>query len=233
MLSVYRCRVQGITFYAALVVPLAMLIVFNLTVFFAVTYKLSKNPILSISSQNKRFRLRTFVGLTMLLGLTWTIGLILIGSSHIILQWAFTLLVTTQGFFIFLLQVATHKLVRRRLSTFRSTMKLRFVAEKTNLSLSRADTWKVFHTYTSTKTAHLHRVYDYAIPLAPSNVPASPVVPKTVDHTLLYEVSDRAPPLPPRLNDSQVTTCTGQQTISIPLQQIITEEGMILMESAC
>lgn len=129
-----RCRVRGLVFYLSLIMPMAALFVFNLAIFLTIVYNVSFRPILAASAQRRKTRLRTYMGLTTLLGLTWSFGLMLTGSSSLILQWIFTLLVSTQGFFLFLLQVATHRLIRKRVSLARLSIRTYFSSEKSELS---------------------------------------------------------------------------------------------------
>ncbi|XP_065180637.1 uncharacterized protein LOC135811337 [Sycon ciliatum] len=114
-----RCRLHGYAFYFAMVAPLCLLLLCNFVVFALLAWSMATvKTVASQSTKKKRkTRLRSYVGLTTLLGLTWASGLLLLASSHPAIQWIFVILVSTQGFFIFVLQIATHRLVTRHLSS--------------------------------------------------------------------------------------------------------------------
>ena len=134
-----RCRLQGYAFYFALVAPLSLLLLCNLVVFGTLAWSMSTVKTVATRSvkNSRKMRLRSYVGLTTLLGLTWTSGLLLLVTSHVAVQWIFTLLVSTQGFFIFILQIATHRLVKRHISS-RSTKR------KIGPQSSTPSTWSLF-----------------------------------------------------------------------------------------
>lgn len=64
-------------------------------------------------SQKKKALLRSMT-FASLLGLTWVIGLFMIDSSTLFLQYVFTILVTLQGFSIFILQCVANRSIRQR-----------------------------------------------------------------------------------------------------------------------
>lgn len=102
-----------------MIAPLCLLLLCNFVVFATLARSMSTVKVVASQAIKKRrtSRFRSYIGLTTLLGLTWASGLLLLVTSHVAVQWIFTILVSTQGFFIFVLQIATHRLVKKHLSS--------------------------------------------------------------------------------------------------------------------
>ena len=107
------CRLKDpIPRYTAIIAPMVITLVYNAAVFIAVWRVLYKQT-------NVEEKLRTIkptsrprphlwktVGLTAMLGLSWAVGLALLENGSTVIQTMFAILVVTQGFAIFLFQVA-------------------------------------------------------------------------------------------------------------------------------
>ncbi|XP_065198236.1 adhesion G protein-coupled receptor E5-like [Sycon ciliatum] len=101
-------------FYGGLVAPMGLSILYNLAVLIAVVNALRK--------QRKRFSggshggakerkpmLVVIVSLSVLQGVTWVFGFLVLAHDHLVLQYVFTVLNSLQGFFIFIHTVRGHE----------------------------------------------------------------------------------------------------------------------------
>ena len=110
------CRIEyGISFYLSLMAPLVVMLICNAIIFSLVVRQLSQRTIATTNKSHAKARnrrLKASISLATILGLNWGVGLLLLENTNTALQWIFTLLVSTQGFTIFVAQVLTHRLVK-------------------------------------------------------------------------------------------------------------------------
>ena len=122
-----RCRIHGLAFEVTLFSPIVTILTLNVIVFcFAVrdlnqSRKMSKTAIKGPGlkqSQASAMKKALLESLTMasLLGLTWITGLFMFDNASVPVQYLFTVAVSLQGLFIFLLQCVARPEVRRQWS---------------------------------------------------------------------------------------------------------------------
>eukprot|EP00117_Sycon_ciliatum_P019535 scpid104370/ scgid2208/ G-protein coupled receptor 64; Mouse epididymis-specific protein 6 len=97
-----------LAFYGAVIFPIAVSLLYNIVVLMLVVKSLRKG-VESVGQVVQRrkttsaaFLLRTIVYLSMLLGMTWTAGILVVVYDHVVTQYIFTVLNTAQGVMIFL-----------------------------------------------------------------------------------------------------------------------------------
>ena len=100
-----RCWIRPSTaFYAGLVTPIALCILYNIALFVAVLYALVKRKKKTSAikkSQKGKSLLAIVASLSIMLGLTWLFGFIVVINSHIAIQYTFRILNSLQGFAVF------------------------------------------------------------------------------------------------------------------------------------
>ncbi|XP_022042737.2 adhesion G-protein coupled receptor G2-like [Acanthochromis polyacanthus] len=111
------CWVQADVFYYVTVVAFFLLIVLcNLFMFIVVLIQIRRmraNKPLA-NSRNALQNLRAVAGLSVLLGLTWSMGLFSFGTGKVVLMYLFTIFNTFHGFFIFLFHCLIKENVRKQ-----------------------------------------------------------------------------------------------------------------------
>lgn len=118
LLLIYSCWISNFNvFYGAFIAPMALSLVYNISILVIIINSLRKRKKQAISSKKKDssgalYLLRVVVCLSMLLGLTWVFGILVVLNDHIALQYIFAILNTFQGFLIFILHMARAKDVR-------------------------------------------------------------------------------------------------------------------------
>ena len=112
-----RCWFSNLTyFYTSLIAPLCIMLLFNLVTVFIVTRSLHSK--LSVSPDYSNVKLvRIIASLSLLVGATWSIGALLSFVDSIILQYAFAILNSLQGFLIFFVNILTSTEIRGRIQT--------------------------------------------------------------------------------------------------------------------
>ncbi|KAJ8301740.1 hypothetical protein KUTeg_020727 [Tegillarca granosa] len=111
------CWMKVEAFYWAFALPVGLICLCNLTVFIVTIVSICRRPSGLRSNQSKQklviANLQAAITSFILLGLTWILGyLSLLPHARIVFQYAFTILNSLQGFFIFILFVARKKRVR-------------------------------------------------------------------------------------------------------------------------
>lgn len=94
------CWLQNdIVFYVTVVVFILLILLFNISVFIVVLIQIrqmkANKP--SANSNSSLHDLRAVVSLTVLLGLTWSVGLFSFGPGRVVLLYLFTIFNTLQG----------------------------------------------------------------------------------------------------------------------------------------
>lgn len=116
------CRIKyGISFYIAQVAPMVLIMIMNICIFVAVYLVLARKGKASGKKQDKKQLMRISISLSIILGLTWISGLLVLENTHPAPQWIFTILVAFQGFFLFIFQVASHRVIKKLASDFTSS----------------------------------------------------------------------------------------------------------------
>ena len=112
-----RCWFSNLTyFYTSLIAPLCIMLLFNLVTVFIVTRSLHSK--LSVSPDYSMVKLvRIIASLSLLVGATWSIGALLSFVDSVILQYAFAILNSLQGFLIFFVNILTSNEIRARIET--------------------------------------------------------------------------------------------------------------------
>ena len=113
----YRCWLSGVPFYVAFLLPVCLILIFNVVVFVAVTWKLCRLRKSKISTSD-RFdlgaQLRATVSVTVLLGLTWLLAFFAIGEASLTFSYLFAAFNSLQGFAVFVFQCLLQPEMRRR-----------------------------------------------------------------------------------------------------------------------
>ncbi|XP_041462633.1 adhesion G-protein coupled receptor G6-like isoform X1 [Lytechinus variegatus] len=109
-------RVGGIPFYAAFIAPSLAVILFNFIIFFLVTHQLCSLRRRSVSASSEQFdvsaQLRASLSITVLLGLTWGLGIFMIGGASLVFSYLFAIFNSFQGFCIFVFHCLLKEEVR-------------------------------------------------------------------------------------------------------------------------
>ncbi|XP_060082233.1 uncharacterized protein LOC132561550 [Ylistrum balloti] len=110
------CWMSLEAFYFAFALPVGVIILCNLVVFILTVTSICRRPTGLRSNQSKQkiaiTNLQAAITSFVLLGLTWLLGYLAIADARVVFQYAFTILNSLQGFFIFVLFVARKKQVR-------------------------------------------------------------------------------------------------------------------------
>ncbi|XP_039976498.1 adhesion G-protein coupled receptor G2 [Xiphias gladius] len=111
------CWLQNDVFYYVTVVAFVLLILLcNISVFIVVLIQIRRmmanKP--SASSGGSLHDLRALASLTVLLGLTWSVGFFSFGPGRVILMYLFSIFNTLQGFFVFLFHCLMKENVRKQ-----------------------------------------------------------------------------------------------------------------------
>ncbi|XP_033116034.1 adhesion G-protein coupled receptor G6-like isoform X2 [Anneissia japonica] len=114
----YCFMVPGVAFFVSIIVPVAIVLTFNLSVFFRVLlvlFRSSRLPKKSVNSRFKRLsqRAQNAIGISVLLGLSWFFGFMTFDTEHdYIFDILFCLMNSLQGLFIFVFFCLKQKEVR-------------------------------------------------------------------------------------------------------------------------
>lgn len=106
-----RCRVHGDTFEAALFTPICVILFVNLVIFMLALYRLVSTKSIrreqggKMVYSHRKTTLQRSMTFALLLGLTWIVGLVMLNEGTLSLQYVFTVLVSLQGFFLFVMQL--------------------------------------------------------------------------------------------------------------------------------
>ena len=115
------CRLRRVEFLSAAFAPIAVILVVNLLAFMHVIRIVFKRLPHDARSKHKRKsadlkrQVRLTVATMALLGLTWTLGFLMVGYRHVSLHYIFALLNSFLGFFIVFLNVFLRERVRTKL----------------------------------------------------------------------------------------------------------------------
>ena len=112
------CRVTGISFYIAFLVPTVAVLVFNIIVFLLVVKALLGTRISNNRTKHGIVHFRRVLGIAVVFGITWLFGVLAIGELKLIFQYLFCITNAFQGFMIFILYCLTDRKVRERLVRF-------------------------------------------------------------------------------------------------------------------
>ncbi|XP_048773083.2 adhesion G-protein coupled receptor G2-like isoform X2 [Ostrea edulis] len=112
----YYCWMSRTPFYFAFLIPMALIILINCIIFFMVlkTLLTRSKTLQSNQSESKRamMNLRASISIFIILGLSWTFGILAIEDARVVFSYIFTILTTFQGFIIFILFIARGKKLR-------------------------------------------------------------------------------------------------------------------------
>ncbi|KAM6924195.1 adhesion G-protein coupled receptor G6-like [Xenentodon cancila] len=111
------CWLQDdIFFYVTVVAFVLLVLVCNMSVFVVVLIQIKKMTTNKKSTKSRSAvqDLRAAVGLTVLLGLTWSMGFFSFGPGRLVIMYLFTICNTLQGFFVFLFHCLMKENVRNQ-----------------------------------------------------------------------------------------------------------------------
>ena len=101
----FRCWLRPTPLLASFVAPACLMLLFNFVIFFMVMWKLfgiQKESILTkTDKKSTSTQLRGAASVVVLLGLTWTFGLLNIEGAAVVFSYLFIICNTLQGVFIF------------------------------------------------------------------------------------------------------------------------------------
>lgn len=114
----HYCWMSLDAFYYAFAIPVGVIILANLVIFIITVVSIFRRPQGLRSNQSKHkmaiTNLQAAITSFVLLGLSWILGYFAISDARLPFQYAFTILSSLQGFFIFVLFVARKKQVREQ-----------------------------------------------------------------------------------------------------------------------
>ncbi|XP_022298170.2 uncharacterized protein LOC111107321 [Crassostrea virginica] len=114
----HYCWMSVDAFYYAFALPVGVIILANLVIFIITVVSIFRRPQGLRSNQSKHkmaiTNLQAAITSFVLLGLSWILGYFAISDARLPFQYAFTILNSLQGFFIFVLFVARKKQVREQ-----------------------------------------------------------------------------------------------------------------------
>ena len=98
------CVVRKKPFFYTILMPVLIVIVFNLSCLCAIGVVLmSSSKVYKSSSMSMRNRVRILTGFVVLFGVTWILGFFVISNNIVAFQYAFCIMSCLQGVYIFLL----------------------------------------------------------------------------------------------------------------------------------
>ncbi|XP_065683141.1 serine-rich adhesin for platelets isoform X3 [Hydra vulgaris] len=99
--SLNLCVVQGLPFYFGVLLPVCVVMVFNIVMLVLVIRGIDNNssPFNKVKSKKK---VRIAFACSLLLGTTWVFAVLAVGKFKTVFQWLFCIFNSLQGFFIFL-----------------------------------------------------------------------------------------------------------------------------------
>ncbi|XP_029304335.1 adhesion G-protein coupled receptor G4 [Cottoperca gobio] len=115
--SVNFCWIQDdVTYYVSVVAYAALVFLFNISVFVVVLIQIRHMRVNSPAGTRSGLmhELRGVASLTLLLGLTWTVGFLSVGPAKVVMLYLFAGLNTLQGLFIFLFHCLMKENVRKQ-----------------------------------------------------------------------------------------------------------------------
>ncbi|XP_065193459.1 adhesion G-protein coupled receptor G2-like [Sycon ciliatum] len=120
-------------FYGAFIAPMALTLLYNIAILTIIIRSLHKRGKNNASMKRKGrkdnegvlYLVRVVVILSLLLGLTWVFGILVVLVDHIAMQYAFAISNTLQGFLIFVLHTARAQEVRKEWSEALSSVSRR------------------------------------------------------------------------------------------------------------
>ncbi|XP_028450835.1 adhesion G-protein coupled receptor G2 isoform X2 [Perca flavescens] len=147
---------NDIAFYVAVVVYFCIIFLFNLVMFVVVLVQLCRikrqNP-QNLQHRNTLQDVRSVMGITMLLGLTWGFAFFAWGPVNLPFMYLFTIFNSLQGFFIFVFHCAVKENVRKQWRTYLCCGRMR-LAE--NSEWSRTATQKTVKKSSGTRLRSHH-----------------------------------------------------------------------------
>ena len=108
----FSCVVVGYSFYFALLLPVALILLVNFVILTMVMRSLiqkNNSKISSTQRQTGKVQARIAFACATLLGLTWILGLLAVGDLTYTFQLLFTIFNSLQGFFIFVFYTLMNK----------------------------------------------------------------------------------------------------------------------------
>ena len=109
---------MGYSFYFALLLPVALILLVNFVVLVMVMKSLTKKNNASSQRQAGKVQARIAFACATLLGITWVLGLLAIGEITYTFQLLFTIFNSLQGFFIFVFYTLMNKDVSKEWKKF-------------------------------------------------------------------------------------------------------------------
>ncbi|XP_059165491.1 uncharacterized protein LOC131948042 [Physella acuta] len=110
------CWMDLHAFYYAFALPVGIIVLFNIIMFFVIIVSLVTRPkglrSTQANSKTRETNLKAAFTIFVLLGLTWLFGFLAVEDARLPFQYAFTIFSSLQGFLIFVLMVARRKQVR-------------------------------------------------------------------------------------------------------------------------
>ena len=118
LLFLPSCRLESPAYYYAFLTPLCAILLANMIILLLCMYKLhktlAKSREYSLDENRSGTTTKAALSLTVLLGVTWLVGIPMMDDATLVFQYIFAILNTIQGFAIFLFQVASKQDVRKK-----------------------------------------------------------------------------------------------------------------------
>jgi len=117
---IFRCLVHGVPFFVTLLAPVCAILVFNIVLLILVIRGIKNTPQnirhskSDVKDDDNRMKLaKITIACSVLLGLTWTFGVLSVGGLTEMMQYLFCIFNSLQGFFIFMLYTLTNADVKK------------------------------------------------------------------------------------------------------------------------
>ncbi|XP_072251383.1 adhesion G-protein coupled receptor G6 [Leuresthes tenuis] len=106
----------GVSFYVTVLAFVCVILLCNMSVFVVVLIQIKRMGAnkQTANSRTSQQDLRAVVSLTVLLGLTWSIGFFSFGAGKVVMLYVFSICNSTQGLFVFLFHCAMKENVRKQ-----------------------------------------------------------------------------------------------------------------------
>ncbi|KAM6907597.1 adhesion G-protein coupled receptor G2 [Xenentodon cancila] len=148
---------NDVAFYVAVVAYFCLIFLFNLIMFIVVLVQLHRikrqNPH-NVQHRTSLQDVRSVIGITVLLGLTWGFAFFAWGPVHLAFMYLFAIFNSLQGFFIFVFHCAVKESVRKQWRTYLCFGKMRVLE---NSEWSRTATQKKKSSLTKVTSLHSSR----------------------------------------------------------------------------
>ena len=121
MFFIFRCLVHGVPFFVSLLAPICIILLLNIVFLILVIRGITKSTPHNVrhsrsnmkEDENRLKLAKITLACSVLLGLTWSFGVLAVGELTEMMQYLFCIFNSLQGFFIFIFYTLTNPEVRK------------------------------------------------------------------------------------------------------------------------